>query len=262
MGSVLSSLRQVLFKEGFVGLFKGNGVQMLRIFPYAAIQFSTFEQYKKFLKPFFSNHPHVNKLVAGSLAGLTAVFVTYPLDVVRSRVAFELEVGMVDTVRAMLYLEGGLRSFYRGIIPSMLGMAPYSGLSFFTYEVIKSFFLEYFPDILGKPCPQNTGGLVLIVPAKLVCGGLAGAVAQTISYPLDVVRRRLQLSSILPEPHKYNRGGWVHTLVMVYRDDGISKGLFRGMTVNYLRIMPMVGVSFTAYETLKQALGLDTGFDR
>lgn len=49
---------------------------------------------------------------------------------------------------------------------------------------------------------------------------------------------------------------------MVYRDDGISKGLFRGMTVNYLRIMPMVGVSFTAYETLKQALGLDTGFDR
>lgn len=46
---------------------------------------------------------------------------------------------------------------------------------------MKNFALEKFPDTLGKPCPQNTGGLVLIVPAKLMCGGLAGAAAQTVS---------------------------------------------------------------------------------
>lgn len=49
---------------------------------------------------------------------------------------------------------------------------------------------------------------------------------------------------------------------MVYKDDGVAKGLFRGMSVNYIRIMPMVGVSFTVYESMKQALGLDTGMDR
>lgn len=57
---------------------------------------------------------------------------TYPLDVVRARVAFQVrghsvEAGMVETMRAMLYVEGGIRTFYRGIIPTMLGMAPYSG---------------------------------------------------------------------------------------------------------------------------------------
>nr|KAG5697886.1 hypothetical protein BaRGS_017143 [Batillaria attramentaria] len=141
-------------------------------------------------------------------------------------------------------------------------MVPYSGLSFYTFETLKNICLDYFPEMLCKPCPQNTGNLVLIVPANLACGGLAGAVAQTVSYPLDVVRRKLQLSTMLPERHKYESRGWVETMRVVYRDHGLSKGLFRGMSVNYLRIMPMVSVSFTTYETLKQAFGLDTGRDR
>lgn len=264
---VFAALHQVLSKEGVSGLFKGNGIQMIRIFPYAAIQFSTFEQYKKLLKPAFSSHPHLVKLAAGSLAGLTAVMVTYPLDVIRSRVAFQVkghsvEAGMVDTMRAMLHVEGGLRAFYRGIVPSILGMAPYSGLSFFTYESIKNLCLDYFPDTLGKPCPQNTGGVVLTLPAKLACGGLAGAVAQTVSYPLDVVRRKLQLYNMLPESKKYESGRWVEAMKVVYQDHGLFRGLYRGMSVNYIRIMPMVSVSFTTYESLKQALGLDTGLDR
>ena len=44
---VFSTIHQVVVKEGFLGLYKGNGVQMLRIFPYAAIQFMSYEQYKK-----------------------------------------------------------------------------------------------------------------------------------------------------------------------------------------------------------------------
>ena len=44
---VLSSLRGVAVKEGFLGLYKGNWAQMIRIFPYAAVQFLAYEQYKK-----------------------------------------------------------------------------------------------------------------------------------------------------------------------------------------------------------------------
>lgn len=47
------------------------------------------------------------------------------------------------------------------------------------------------------------GGLVLIVPAKLLCGGLAGAIAQTFSYPLDVTRRRMQLAMMDPQTAKF-----------------------------------------------------------
>lgn len=47
------------------------------------------------------------------------------------------------------------------------------------------------------------GGLVLSIPAKLLCGGLAGAVAQSVSYPLDVTRRRMQLALMNPHTEKF-----------------------------------------------------------
>lgn len=264
---VVSSLRGVTEKEGFVGLYKGNLAQMLRIFPYAAIQFMTYEQYKKMLQSVTHHvHPHVVNLLSGSLAGLSAVFATYPLDVVRARLAFQVTgehiyFGVIDTFRT-IGIEEGRKGFFRGIIPSLLGMAPYAGLSFYTFETLKAFCLSTFPSTLGRPCPKNTGGLVLFTPAKLVCGGLAGAVAQTLVYPLDVIRRKIQLASMLPEPHKYHGKRWWTILKIVYQDHGIRNGLFRGLTINYLRVMPMTAVSFTVYETTKQLFGLDTGVTR
>ena len=75
------------------------------------------------------------------------------------------------------------------------------GLSFYGFESMKLFLLDTFPDTCGKR--TSNGQLVLIIPAKLLCGGLAGAFAQTVSYPLDVARRRMQLSMMLPDSHKF-----------------------------------------------------------
>lgn len=44
---VLATLRAVPKKEGLLGLYKGNGAMMVRIFPYGAIQFMAFDTYKK-----------------------------------------------------------------------------------------------------------------------------------------------------------------------------------------------------------------------
>lgn len=51
----------------------------------------------------------------------------------------------------------------------------------------------------------------------------------------------------------------VSTLKLIYNENGIMKGLYRGMSINYLRAIPMVAVSFSTYELLKQSLSLDTG---
>jgi solute carrier family 25 protein 16 len=53
-------------------------------------------------------------------------------------------------------------------------------------------------------------------------------------------------------------GMW-STLKLIYVENGVSKGLYRGMSINYLRAIPMVAVSFATYEMMKQALHLDTG---
>ncbi len=57
----------------------------------------------------------------------------------------------------------------------------FAGLSFFTFEQLKRLCLEYFPGSLGREASPDSTSLILIVPAKLLCGGLAGAIAQTVS---------------------------------------------------------------------------------
>lgn len=96
------------------------------------------------------------------------------------------------------------------------------------------------------------------VPAKLICGGLAGAVAQSVSYPLDVTRRRMQLAMMNHETKHFAKG-MVSTLRHIYKEHGVVKGLYRGMSINYMRAIPMVAVSFSTYELCKQLLDMDTG---
>lgn len=56
------------------------------------------------------------------------------------------------------------------------------GLSFFTFGTLKTVGLTHFPELLGKPSLDNPDVLVLKTHVNLMCGGVAGAIAQTISY--------------------------------------------------------------------------------
>ena len=92
---VLTCLRRIVHLESVWALFKGNGAQMVRIFPYGAIQFTAFEVLKQLL-PFLPGNlallrkeSHTMKFFAGSLAGLCAVSLTFPLDTIRARLAFQ-----------------------------------------------------------------------------------------------------------------------------------------------------------------------------
>ncbi|CAH1400430.1 unnamed protein product [Nezara viridula] len=198
---------------------------------------------------------HIGKLLSGACAGGTAVALTYPLDTIRARLAFQVTetyTGIVHTA------EGGLRGLYRGFVPTLCGMIPYAGFSFYCFEMLKLLSMKYIPQFTCTPSSRNTGGLALTIPSKLLCGGFAGAIAQSIAYPMDVTRRRMQLAMMMPETHKFGFG-MIQTLVTIYKENGIFHGLYRGMSINYLRAMPMVAVSFSVYELMKQTLDLDTG---
>ncbi|EDL32071.1 solute carrier family 25 (mitochondrial carrier, Graves disease autoantigen), member 16, isoform CRA_a [Mus musculus] len=109
---VLSTLRAVPQKEGYLGLYKGNGAMMIRIFPYGAIQFMAFEHYKTFITTKLGVSGHVHRLMAGSMAGMTAVICTYPLDVVRVRLAFQVKgehtySGIIHAFKTIYAKEGG-----------------------------------------------------------------------------------------------------------------------------------------------------------
>lgn len=262
---VLGGLTAIVKKESLIALYKGNGAQMVRIFPYAATQFTSFEIYKKYLSGVhIPVVQHGDKFVAGAAAGVTAVTLTYPLDTIRARLAFQITgehkyTGIAHAATTMFKTEGGIRALYRGFVPTMMGMVPYAGFSFYCFEYLKFICMKYVPTTLCRKCDRNTGGLVLTVPGKLVCGGLAGAVAQSVSYPLDVTRRRMQLACMDAQTAKFGSTGMVKTLTLIYRENGVVKGLYRGMSINYIRAIPMVATSFSTYELMKQLLHLDTG---
>ena len=250
---VPSGLAAIVRNEGFLALYKGNGAMMVRIFPYAAIQFTSFERYKRMMESLFGRR-HIGKLVAGSLAGVTAVTFTYPLDVARARFAFQVDEGkyvsILQTLRTIKTTEGGLKGIYRGFVPTVLGIIPYGGVAFYSYERLKGFLLESFPQYTTKR--TSDGFPAPSVPTTLACGAIAGALAQTVSYPLDVSRRRMQLAGMTSTMAE-NKTVF-HSLVHTYRTSGICKGLFRGLSINYWRASPQVAVSFSVYELMKQIL--------
>ncbi|XP_045476705.1 graves disease carrier protein homolog isoform X1 [Harmonia axyridis] len=260
---VVNGIKHIIKSESLLALYKGNGAQMVRIFPYAATQFTSFEIYKTHLSGVFGPKSHIDKFLAGAAAGLTSVTLTYPLDTIRARLAFQIKGehiynGITHAAVTIFKEEGGTRALYRGFIPTLMGMVPYAGLSFYCFEYFKYGCMKYLPWLTCNPCQKNTGGLVLSVPAKLICGGLAGAVAQSVSYPLDVTRRRMQLAMLNPQTEKFGQSMFL-TLKLIYRNNGIVNGLYRGMSINYVRAIPMVAVSFSTYELCKQLLNLDTG---
>lgn len=87
----------------------------------------------------------------------------------------------------------------------------------------------------------------------LACGGVAGAIAQTVAYPMEVIRRRMQVGGAL-HPEKFV--GVLETARMVHADRGI-RGFFVGLSIGYLKVAPMSAVSFLVYEEMKILLGID-----
>ena len=74
--------------EGLRGYFRGNGTQMLRIFPSRAIIFGVNDRLKRTLPTSLGLGPHATSLLAGSVAGTVAITVTFPLDMVMARLAY------------------------------------------------------------------------------------------------------------------------------------------------------------------------------
>lgn len=79
--------------------------------------------------------------------------------------------GMWETTKLMYRTEGGLLSLYRGILPTVVGVAPYVGLNFMFYEYIRT---RLTPEGDANPSPYR----------KLLAGALSGGIAQSCTYPL------------------------------------------------------------------------------
>lgn len=280
--------KDIVRREGFVGLWRGNGVMMARVVPYAGVSFMTYPRFeaaarrakfslkkqardarnagvsktkKETDETANENASDVTtRFVAGSAAGATATAMTYPLDLMRARYAAAGAVPGVQKkqkptaatqkkkswrlfrdVRAVFRAEG-VRGLYGGMTPTLLGIVPYAGISFATFETLKSRYGEARAG--GRDANANEPEMP--VALRLLFGGVAGLFAQSVTYPLDIVRRRIQVVGAA--------GGYVspwRALVDIGRTEGLRNGLYKGVTMNWLKGPVSVAVSFFVNDSVK-----------
>ncbi|KAI9883984.1 MAG: hypothetical protein M1823_004231 [Watsoniomyces obsoletus] len=294
-----TALKDIYHQDGARGLFRGHSATLLRIFPYAGIKFLAYEQIRAIVIPGKDQETPWRRLISGSLAGVTSVFFTYPLEVIRVRLAFETKKGarssLVDICRQIYgersfappkstssaALQGlpssggtapnmaapsipervtprsGLANFYRGFSPTVWGMLPYAGMSFLTHDTAGDILRQ---PLLAKyttlPRPSSSSDHDKPPPlkywAELIAGGLAGLVSQTASYPFEVVRRRMQVGGAVGDGRRL---GIFETTRTIWFERGL-RGFFVGLTIGYLKVVPMVATSFLVYERAKLWLGI------
>ena len=146
--------------------------------------------------------------------------------------------GMWATMFGMYKTEGGLFALYRGIIPTIAGVAPYVGLNFMIYESVRQYFT---PE--GAASPSVVG--------KLCAGAISGAVAQTCTYPLDVLRRRFQINTMSGMGYQYK--SILDALTRIFAQEGF-KGLYKGLTPNLLKVAPSMASSWLSFEMTRDFL--------
>lgn len=223
--------------HGITALWRGNSATMVRIIPYAALQYCSHEHFKKLLNVDTNEKKKQNKIksfIAGSLAGLLSSICTYPLDLARARMAVtESDKPRLIDVFRLVVKQDGFFALYRGCLPSMIGIIPYAGTTFFTYETAKRKHCEW----IGKE-PHHV--------QRMLFGALAGLIGQTASYPLDVVRRRMQTSS--------TKLGMVETIQKVISDKRPIRSMFKGLSLNWIKGPISVGISFTTFDLFTKAL--------
>merc|ERR1739836_256546 len=104
----------------------------------------------------------------------------------------------------------------------MIGIIPYAGISFSTYEMLMRKWTERLKIQGQEGDPTHV--------QKLVSGGCAGLIGQASAYPLDIVRRRMQTATqmgIDERRYKTTSG----TLKSILRKEGFRKGWYKGLSM-------------------------------
>nr|CAD7423969.1 unnamed protein product [Timema monikensis] len=117
----------------------------------------------------------------------------------------------------------------------------------------------YFLDYTGNP--------TLNPAASLLFGAAAGMLGQSSSYPLDIVRRRMQTSPLTGTHYRtiFSTLKKVYRCMFIFpccRDEGIRRGFFKGLSMNWVKGPVAVGISFTTYDILKDFLRLSIIYRR
>ncbi|KAI4375425.1 hypothetical protein MLD38_013291 [Melastoma candidum] len=248
---IMPAIKNIWREGGVLGFFRGNGLNVMKVAPESAIKFYAYEMLKNAIVNAKGGEDKAEigaggRLLAGGLAGAIAQTVVYPVDLVKTRLqTHACEGGKVPSIGSLsrnILVQEGPRAFYRGVVPSLIGMIPYAGIDLAAYETLKDMSKKYIIHD-GEPGPL----------VQLGCGTISGALGATCVYPLQVVRTRMQAQSVNDEG-AYR--GMSDVFGRTFRNEGI-RGFYKGIFPNLLKVVPSASITYLVYETMKKSLHLE-----
>lgn len=236
--SMAQAFATVIKEEGLVGLWKGNISATYLWISYAMVQFGTYG----FLRQTFDHipDPFISKInancalfddpttcrkatalddkpkqgrawkafllfLAGAGAGISATSATYPFDIMRTQFAIQGKEKAFTSMHSFIthtFRTQGVKGFYAGLSPAVVGIAPYMGLNFAIYESVKAFSespifsfnrpratidhdeRSALSSIGGNENRGHVARAIGSIFRKGACGAIAGGVSKFIVYPL------------------------------------------------------------------------------
>jgi solute carrier family 25 phosphate transporter 23/24/25/41 len=286
--SLSGGAQKILERGGIRSFWRGNMTSVLHRFPYSAINFFVYENTMDMLsnsqqrdepnetegqlvrrvshlvyegkdvprKPTSRDEtPALHKFMAGAVAGTSACLACYPLDLVRTRLTTQLEGlehyhGIGDAFRKIAKAEG-LPGFYSGVGPTLCVAVPNFSISYAVYGTLKEYTMddELFYNL--RRIDADSGETKLGFGLTIACGALSGTLATLVTFPMDTIRRRMQIQNLHFEAaERLTSFQHIHTLVV---HEGLGS-LYRGLTPELLKVIPMVGTMFVVYEWTKEVL--------
>ncbi|KAF5093304.1 hypothetical protein D0Z03_002472 [Geotrichum reessii] len=242
----LDVVKKLLKNEGFAGFYKGTLTPLVGVGACVSIQFSVNEFMKR---TFISRNAaaglentgltHGQFYAAGAAAGIANGFLASPIEHIRIRLQTQTgEIktfnGPIDAVRKM-YNGSGVRGVFRGITPTLIREGHGMGAYFLAFEALVD------REIKTKRIERKD------IPGWKLClfGASAGYAMWFTSYPIDIVKSKMQTDALDPKNQQYK--SMLDCFRKIYIQNGI-KGFFKGFLPTILRAAPVNACTFYTFE--------------
>ncbi|OBZ81449.1 Calcium-binding mitochondrial carrier protein Aralar1 [Choanephora cucurbitarum] len=245
----LDCFKKVVKNEGFAGLYRGLGPQLVGVAPEKAIKLTV----NDFVRSQFTskNNGEIKfwqEMVAGGAAGASQVVFTNPLEIVKIRLQIQgeqlknLSPGEAAPRRSAVWIVKhlGIVGLYKGVSACLLRDVPFSAIYFPAYAHLKKDLFKEGPDHKLK------------ITELLMAGAIAGMPAAYFTTPADVIKTRLQVEARKGQT-TYN--GIFDAARKIFHEEGF-KAFFKGGPARIFRSSPQFGVTLTVYELLHQFVPL------
>lgn len=199
----------------------------------------------------------LNTLIAGSSGGLLQCIGLVPAEVIKCTMQAE-ETTLITTATKQssltnnafqqtfncmkkIYLQEGIKGFYKGFYATALREVPSIGMYFYSYKSSRDLFTKL--QGLSEPSTMTI----------LVSGGLAGALSWSVVYPFDVIKTNIQITD-------NSSSGRNMSFIQMTKDLYTRHGMrvfFRGLGATVFRAFPVNGATFFFYERIKDLLHLE-----